>query len=784
MKKVEILAPASSYNGLRAAICAGCDAVYVGGSQFSARAFANNLTEEAMLKAIDFVHIHNKHLYLTLNTLLKETELEENLYKYLEKYYRQGLDAVIVQDIGVLSFIHRYFPLLPIHVSTQMMLTGAYEAELLKNYGVTRIVTSRELSLEELKILRQNTDLEIEIFVHGALCYCYSGQCLMSSLIGGRSGNRGRCAQPCRKPYLLDEKKAYFLSPKDICALAVLPDLIEAKVDSFKIEGRMKSPEYAALTTYIYQKYTQLYSKIGKEDWIDFIEADQKKLLDLYNRGGFTAGYYFINNGKQMMAFDRPNHNGLLVGKVTSVSQTKASIFLQEDIFAYDLLEFRQNGEGIYTYTVKEGAKKGEIIQANFYYGSKIKRGALIYRIKNQNLLNHLEEDYLKKEKKETIKGKFIAKTNLNMELTLSCREFTIIIQGEKVLEAKNSPVTQQKVRKQLEKIKDTKFIFEELEIQMDTNLFFPISQLNELRREAIRTLEEKISGSYRRTQNLVKPKVKDKIKEKQEKINISVSVFTKQQWKSCVSIKEIDAIYFHIEYLILEEIVGIAKETVESGKKFYLILPHILREKEKLEWKKHLDIFKNQYIDGFIIKNIEEYGLVSDCKKEIILDYNMHIFNQEAKLFWKNIGVNRYTTSLELNKQELKILGCENSDFIVYGYLPLMVSAQCVVKNTKKCSKQSEFIIIKDSYEKDFYIKNYCNYCYNIIYNGIPLWLINQLEQIRELNPYSFRLDFTIEDKKETKQVLDDFISVSCYSKIIPKKEHFTKGHFDRGID
>ena len=362
MRKVEILAPAGSYESLCGAINGGCDAVYLGGNRFGARAFAENFDRETMLRAIDYVHMFDKKIYLTVNTLLQNEEIEEELFAYLEPFYKQGLDAVIVQDVGVLSFIHRNFPDLPLHASTQMTFTTEQGGEFLKKYGVTRFVTSRELSAAEITNMRKRTDLEIETFVHGALCYCYSGQCFMSSMIGGRSGNRGRCAQPCRMPYKVETAQGekvktapYVLSPKDICTLDKIPELVDAGIDSFKIEGRMKKPEYAAYTSYLYRKYTDLYLEYG-EDYFSYmkkhkneLEYDYTCLMDLYNRGGFSDGYFFKENGPSMMSMVRPNHSGVLVGTVERVKKNRVGIRLEQDLYAQDVLEFRkENGQVLY----------------------------------------------------------------------------------------------------------------------------------------------------------------------------------------------------------------------------------------------------------------------------------------------------------------------------------------------------------------------------------------------------------------------------------------------------
>jgi len=304
-RTVEILAPAGSWECMEAAVCAGADAVYMGGSRFGARAYAENPEQEQLLQAIDYVHLHGRKIYLTVNTLLKDVELDE-LYDYLLPYYKQGLDAVIVQDIGVMRLIKENFPDLPIHVSTQATVTGTSGARFFGKLGAQRIVPARELSLSEIRDMKEKTGLEIECFVHGAMCYCYSGQCLLSSMIGGRSGNRGQCAQPCRLPYsIADSKPKDLLSMKDLSVIRMLPELIEAGIDSFKIEGRMKQPEYVYTVTRLYRKYADLYLEKGKAGY-HVSEKDRKELENAYRRRGYTDGYYKRHNGKEMISLCRP----------------------------------------------------------------------------------------------------------------------------------------------------------------------------------------------------------------------------------------------------------------------------------------------------------------------------------------------------------------------------------------------------------------------------------------------------------------------------------------------
>lgn len=309
---IELLAPGGSYDSVIAALNAGADAVYTGGNLFGARANAQNLTLDELYSAIDYAHLFGKKIYLTINTLIKEKEIEEQLFNYLLPLYEYGLDAVIVQDMGVLLFIKENFPGLHIHASTQMTISGKLTVKELEKLGVTRIVTPRELSINEIKMIHESSEMEIESFVHGALCYCYSGQCFMSSYIGGRSGNRGQCAQPCRMEYdiikngetLNSGNNKYVLSPKDICTLRILPDIIEAGVYSLKIEGRMKKPEYVAGVVSIYRKYIDKYLE-GKERY-DVDDKDIKLLADLFNRNGFSESYYYKHNDSDMISLKKP----------------------------------------------------------------------------------------------------------------------------------------------------------------------------------------------------------------------------------------------------------------------------------------------------------------------------------------------------------------------------------------------------------------------------------------------------------------------------------------------
>lgn len=797
-KKIEILAPAGSYESLRAALMAGCDAVYIGGEKFGARAFANNLSSIDLIRAIDEVHIHQKKLYLTVNTLLKQSELEQ-LYEYLLPFYKEGLDAIIVQDLGVIQFIKEQFPDLTIHASTQMTITGSAGAKFLQKHGVKRIVTARELSLQELKTIREETDLEIESFVHGALCYCYSGQCLMSSLLGGRSGNRGTCAQPCRMLYEYNKKKAYYLSPKDMSALELIPDLIKAGVDSFKIEGRMKQPQYAALTSFLYRKYTDLYLQLGDIGYVDYLQKhasqfleDKRALMDLYNRGGFSAGYYQSYHGKQMMSLYRPNHSGVLVGMVIECLKNRVKIKLQEELFAQDIVEFRNKKEQtLYEYTIKEGAEKGKQIWANVKADCHIQTGDMVYRIRNQELLSDIEEIYMKKQKKEKITGKICLKKESPVTITLQYLDYIITITGQETKEAKNQALTEEIIEKSFQKIKDTPFEWEYLKIELEKGLFFPSSQLNELRRMAICALENKILKSYQRQERAPICLHAQRQQKQKKKAPVWIaSISNMEQYKAVILIPEVSYLYLHLDLFSEQDLWTICIETKNYGKKVYFLLPRILRGKRIKQCLALCQKGAEQYhIAGFVISSIESYALLRELFKEEkqlewVADSFLYTMNEKAKEMLREKNT-RFTIPFELNEKELKKREIEEEELILYGHIPLMISAQCIIENTAKCGQKNGLISsIKDRKNKTFYVMTHCNYCYNTILNGDVLSLLEKRKEVIDLSIPYYRLDFTIENKKQTKEIIEEFLRV--YEKQAPPSgiiTNYTMGHFKRGV-
>lgn len=800
--RVEILAPAGSMECLKAAIAAGADAIYTGGALFGARAYAHNLTEEELLEAIDYVHLHGRRLYLTVNTLIKDREMEKQMYDYLLPYYRQGLDAVIVQDIGLFRFIRKHFPDLPIHASTQMTLTGVDGAKFLEKEGAQRIVTSRELSMAEVKKIADETELEIESFVHGALCYCYSGQCLFSSFIGGRSGNRGQCAQPCRLLYRTPEAKRpqYLLSLKDICTLELIPEMIENGIYSFKIEGRMKKPEYAAAVAFQYRKYADLYLKYyeecpAEEDPAAYAmkkyrvrEEDRQMLLDLYNRGGFHTGYYHTQNGREMISLNRPNHAGVPAVKVLAKKGRNVTAKALTDLYPQDIIELpmRKGREKADNYTCKDAVRKGMNVQIPVFADTPFKRDEIWMRTRNSTLIDTLREEFVNGKIKERICGTFRLYPQEKATLTVKCRDAEITVAGEKAQEALSQPMSRERIEKQLRKTGNTEFEFSFLKAEIGEKVFLPMQSLNELRREALETLEKVICEKYRRSGEVKDPE-EDKTELSMEEEILSgwtASVRTAEQMEVILEEEAIGRIYADCTMFprIWEKdsYVEWITKVHAAGKEIYLVMPYIFRERTRKQYEAAYNRIFGAGWDGILIANYESFAFLKEhgYTGRIMTDYNLYEFNQESRKFWKEKGVFEFTAPVELTERELQDLRVKDGEVIVYGYLPMMISAGCIQKTTRGCLKKSGQTTITDRYRNPFVVKNECDYCYNILYNYVPLYLGDRMEEVYQIGPGRIRLMFTTERQQEVRQILSAYFE----GKELPEGT-YTRGHWKRGI-
>ena len=705
MKKnqLELLAPAGSYDIFRAVLNAGADAVYVGGGQFGARAYANNFTEEELLEAIDFAHLRGVKVYLTVNTLIKNSEFSK-LYDYLLPYYKRGLDAVIVQDLGVVKAIHEYFPSMEIHTSTQMTVTGADGVRFLSQFGVTRVVMAREVSLAEMKRIHEETGMELEAFVHGALCYSYSGQCLFSSILGGRSGNRGRCAQPCRLPYTVEGKKdEYILSLKDMCGIKALDKLHDAGVYSLKIEGRMKQLEYACGVVKYYRSYIDSKKPVS--------DADYDRIKALGNRCGFTDRYYFDHNGSDMVTYVKPN----FVSNAAEPSPEKRKLSIEGE------LVLREGEPGSLT----------------------VKRGDVTY--------------------KASI---------------------------EPISAALKAPLDKKAAIDRINKTGDTDFEFSHIKAQIGENVFVPNGALNKLRRDAISGLCDKLLKKYYRNdarytdmsrltalpEHVVKSDAAH-----DEAINDYTTIcscMTRTQLDTLISYDCFDVFYLDFDMYdrntLIQQFADDVKCLTKRNKKVYLMLPTIFRADSSdyfVSIAKELDKVS---FEGFVVKNYEELYLTENLftGKKVILDHNMYTFNDVSKSAFFEHGVSGDTVPLELNSREIMHRNNIGSQMIVYGYYPLMTTANCVHKNTKGCDKKQKLIYLKDRYNKSFAVCNNCKECYNTIYNSLPTMLTKNISKLKEAGIRSFRYSFTIETPKQIKAVMDD------------KVAEYTNGHYKRGVE
>ena len=814
-KEIEILAPAGSVDRMRAAFAGGADACYIGGKNFGARAFADNPEEKELVEAIHYAHLHDKKLYMTINTLIKENEMK-GLYNYVIPYYKAGIDAILVQDFGVLKFLRESFPDLALHASTQMTVCDTGATGLLKKFGVERLVLSRELSLGEVEAFKEE-DIEIECFVHGALCVCYSGQCLMSVMNGGRSGNRGSCAGPCRMSYNLYEgenssgirpgksleTKPYLLSPKDICALDLIPDMVEAGIDSFKIEGRMKRPEYAALTAYLYRKWTDVYLNEGRQEFdsaqaVHERNSDVEKLSDIYNRGSFTKGYLVNHNGLEMMANTRPNHNGVLVGRVINViASGRKNVMLisaEKDLNAHDVVEIRSDNrptEPVYEFTLKDGKKKGESFEANFTKGLPVKTGLCVYRTKNEVLLNDINDNIILKPIKKRIKASFYAEADNELILTLYTDDSGISVNGAICMKAENRPVDEERVCSSLLKMGDTEFTLkrEDIDVNLVGDVFFPMSALNELRRNACEALEAEIVGKCMK--NKMKPDTEAHSVIPKPDFNPYYEVVV-SDLKQLKTVLEVTRPYKdRVEIIINTELFGLSNlgtgidEAENEGRMLYLRLPEIFRRNNKEKYQRFFAKGNSGYdllfrIKGFLVRNLEEISFVKELEElssvsfDMIGDTNLYAFNSKAVETLSDFGIHHYTASLEQSIREAEevrnnITLPSKLSFVAYGREELMVMTQCQWKNKGACVKElkkgdkrlPDILYIENKKSKPdgkrgkFPIVKDCESCTNYVYQDVPLNLFEKMDEIRELSPDYLRLDFSFETDSEVREVM-----------------------------
>lgn len=786
---IEVLSPAGTYESFQAAISAGADAVYLGGSMFGARAFAGNFNKEELCRAIEYAHMYNRKVYLTVNTLLKEDELNGMLYEYLLPYYERGLDAVIVQDFGVFRFIRRNFPELDIHASTQMTIAGHLGASMIAKLGASRVVTPRELTLEEIAwIRRENPKLEIESFVHGALCYCYSGQCLMSSLIGGRSGNRGRCAQSCRLPYdaYVGEKKQnlqgerYILSPKDMCALENLPQIIEAGVNSLKIEGRMKSPEYTAGVVSMYRKYVDMYLEKGSRGY-QVSGEDLESLMDLYNRGNFTKGYYTEQPGKSMMSMERPNHQGVATLEVVQAQKGGFRARPLTRLHGGDVIEIAPD------YEITVGAKDIEKKQLGFRIPAKfsVKKGQILYRTRNQELLQSIRTDYIEKEAKIKVEAFVYLHKGEAVNLILKAWDEQVCVRGVVCDAAGNRPVSREQVERQLKKFGNTRFVAEDVQVEMDEDIFIPMGAMNELRRAAAEQLEQALAKRFYRGPVNRKPEEFIRTMEKPSKLKYSAYVTQEGQLPVIRESGLFSRIYLDASIFRENQWKEEVEKLKSKGVEIYFAFPKIFRKTSENYINSLLPVLKECGFDGYLVRSLCQIGFIrqNNLAGRIASDHNLYVWNHEALALLKELGVENITAPVELNEKELGGLDMRGMEIIGYGYYPMMISAQCIRKNLSGCKRKTagekDVWHLVDRKANHLPVMSDCKNCITTIYNVAPVNLLDRRELFEQWGLSHLRMEFTIENEEQVREVLKmvDNENAGAGGK-------YTRGHFARGVE
>lgn len=726
--QMEVLSPAGDLSILKTVVDAGANAVYFGGDLFGARAYANNFTMQEAGEGISYAHSRGSKAYLTVNTLLKNLEIEKKLYDYLKSYYEMGLDAVLVQDFGVMELVHDCFPDMELHISTQANITSAYGSLLLKNVGAKRIVCARELSLPEIASIYDRTGMDLECFVHGALCVCYSGQCLMSSMLGGRSGNRGRCAQPCRLEYDLFDAKGkkrrmpgpYILSPKDMNGIMDLPRLQNAGVYSLKIEGRMKKAAYAEGVVAMYRKYTDLLLSEGEERY----EVDPKDLQLLYNYGnrcGFTNSYYDMRNDKDMITYVSPSHSHSAVKPAASRREQKAGSAITGYFYA-------KVGEPVFltliageTSVTVSGVTAQEAVKAPMTEEAIAKplkmTGASGYEMKELNL-------------------------DLHGDLFIPARELKALR------------------REALEQLSEASPKAEKEPVVVGERTAYPMRPL--------------LSGK------------------KTLSSGICLTTEDNRQEKLCLSYlqksREKGILVISFDQLLKKDITDILelKEDLHrADSRLYVRLPLVIRKRNQRALLQKRDMIAS--LDGVMVSSFDTLGFVKEefSDLSILADHRLYVWNDRTQQAYEKQGVGAFSVPVELNRKELRHRDLENCYLTVYGRLPLMYTANCQHKNSLGCDEKTEVLYLKDRYQKIFPVRNICSSCVNIIYNSLPTSLFGKAAEVRALSAGGIRVDFTLEGEKEVVEVLEQLTELIegrnpgeiSFSEI-------TRGHFNRGVE
>ena len=797
MKKIELLSPCGDFECLKSAVQNGANSVYLGASSFSARAKATNFGDDELLEAIKYAKTRNVEVHLALNTLIKNEEFQDAVNLAIDAY-NMGVDAIIIQDLGLADFLIKHYPEIPLHASTQMTVHNLEGCKQLERLGYKRVVLARELDIEEIKHIRENTSLEIEVFIHGALCISYSGQCLLSSMIGGRSGNRGLCAQPCRLPYELIEEnnnthkqntidKGYLLSPRDNLGIEYLPELIKLGIDSLKIEGRMKTPAYVGVVTRTYRKYIDyIYDNIDldtetlKKNIINMMNVinedtgltDKEEITQVFNRGGFSTGHFKASPNRNLIFKEKSNNMGIYIGTIEHINENKGhlKIKLENKLSIGDKIQINND-----SYTVSElmidnknyqSINSGSIVTIGRMKGS-LSVGNKIYKIESAKLNSSISPTFKddKNFKKVKIKGDILLEENKPIVFKVWSDEgFYNNIEYTSTSsfipkKAINQPITKEKIMEQLNKTGNTEFEFDNIDINLTGNLFVQMSILNDIRRDALSGLEKTVIGKYTRSLSHINISSDSIIKEKSENKKISLLLNIINKDTNYLELEKIDKLYVPLKYFAMKSFESQIMDICNNFNT-YIYLPIVLRD-EFLSKINFNEIASKYLIKGFVISNISQIENVKDLNLELIGNYNLNIYNNFSINKLQEIGLNYITISPELDKTETNDVlekSRLDTEIIVYGKLPVMTNRYCYLGKSNKCYKECSKKCMENN---KYYLSDRMNFRFEFvpdniqtittIYNSKTLSVTHN-----DLISDSIRIDILDEDLDEIQNIIN----------------------------
>ncbi len=842
MKKIELLAPAGSWESLEATVKAGADAVYLAGQQFGARKSAQNFTNEELIEAINYCHLRGVRVFLTVNTLLHDEELSA-LEPFLTPLYESGMDAFIVQDLGVFNILRHLYPKIELHCSTQMALHQISDVETMKTLGASRVVLPREMHLDQIKQIHEAVDIDLEAFVHGALCVSVSGQCLMSSMIGGRSGNRGSCAQSCRQKYKLISDASgkaiaskdgdYLISPRDLMTLDQLEKLMNSGITSLKIEGRMKGPEYAYAVTNAYRKAIDAILEGRASQEADQINASKEEMRRIFNRD-FTEGFILGTSNKSFISQETPGNRGIVVAESVSFDRNnlEVQLLLSETINKGDDLQVRVKGlvsGGRVEYIRKDGkrietANAGETVTVNFKH--EVYKGTTFYRTYDQVLMKQTQMTVndtekttsvdlcLEMEKGQPLKLKLSHETGVSVE----------VISEQIVEKALKTPLAEERINEQLTKMGGTPFTCREIQINHEGDETVPIKVLNQLRRDGVDLLIETLIATWQRELDedfertdesqmmdeceldLVEDGIESEDfhtegldnESSQSKLQLTAMVRTPEQFKAAAELG-IKIIYIHD---LFEDALIAQKEWQEAWTTLFEEYPEVeaIPYLGRFEWedsyqKKMSSFTPNKSIKRALISSIGQLRSLKKHDLEPIADFSLNCFNHETAELLAHEGAAQVTLSLELNDEQIEGLIRKNKEndtkfeIIGYGKIPVMVNQYCpingVFSNTKEgcqiCRKGNYYL--EDKTGARFLVKGNAH-CQVEIFNSAVLNLADEWQAIEELGIQYYRLNFVDESYDEVTEVVETHIKSALGLAVELRGKGYTKGHFKRGVE